>query len=137
GRLWASAAVRMNAAAGVRTNSDRQRDAALTLHLPAMAWVLPTKNPSAVQRDGFRMRSRGAAQYRTPGWSVFVFVFEKEIPIGGIIRPDFLHVLVRLIRIFQLLEILDHLGRSPGPHGVIDELLLRGGPWSLIKIRSE
>ena|SRR3989338_3595031 len=65
---------------------------------------------------------------------IFFVVLEEEIFVRRIIGPDFFDALVRLVAIFELLQVLHYLRRCAGPDGIVDEFLPCRRPWSIVEV---
>ena len=63
---------------------------------------------------------------------VFVFV-EEEVFVAWVVGPDVFDAFVDFAVVFDFLEVLDDLHRCAGACGVVDELVLGGWPWGVLK----
>ena len=67
---------------------------------------------------------------------VFILV-EEEVVVAGVVGPDVFDAFVDLAFIFDLLEILYYLHRSPGTCRKVDKLFFSCGPWCVLKFGRE
>ena len=65
--------------------------------------------------------------------SIFVFI-EEEIFLRRIVGPDVFNGVIRLLVVFDVLEVLHHFEGRTRSHGEVNQLILCGRPRSVFEV---